>query len=96
MILYRKLALVLALAASLVLIGGTSVAAQSQQAPNNVGTLLAGLVNVNVSDVAVDVETGDITVVNVEDSLNENDIRVLNNVLNNNEVASRNRDVLND
>lgn len=49
----------------------------------------------NVSDIEVDVETGDITVVNVEDSLNENDVRVLNNVLNDNEVASRNRDVLN-
>lgn len=97
MFLYRKLALVLALAASLVLAGGSTASAQHTTTHDaTVGNLLSGLINVNVSDVAVDVETGDITVVNVEDSLNNNEIRILNNVLNNNEVASRNQDVLND
>ena len=72
--------------------------AQAQgQSQGTIGTLLSGLVNVNVQNVAVDVETGDITVVNVEDVLNNSvrDIDILNNALNNNEVASRNRDFLN-
>lgn len=96
MFLYRKLALVLALAASLVLAGGSTASAHHTETHDvSVGNLLSGLINVNVSDVEVDVDTGDITVVNVEDSLNNNKVRVLNNVLNNNEVASRNQDVLN-
>lgn len=61
----------------------------------NVGQLLSGLINVNVSDIEVNI--GDITVedlIDVNDVLNNNEIRILNNVLNNNEIASRNQDIL--
>ncbi|MBA2453529.1 MAG: hypothetical protein H0V47_10185 [Chloroflexia bacterium] len=96
MILYRKLALVLALAASLVLAGGSTAAASHNATHDaNVGNLLSGLINVNVSDVTVNIEDNNVQLVNVEDSLNDNEVRILNNVLNNNEVASRNQDVLN-
>lgn len=100
MFVYRKLSLVLALAISFVLVGGTTVSANHKETHDaNVGQLLSGLINVNVSDIEADVEVGDITVedlVNVDDTLNNNKVRILNNVLNNNEVASRNQDVLND
>jgi len=60
----------------------------------NVGQLVSGLINVNVGSVQADVETGDITLVNVEDVLNDNNIEALNNVLNNNTVLSNNSDIL--
>lgn len=69
--------------------------AEAQQRVN-VGQLLRGLINVNVGAVAVNV--GDITVedlVNVEDVLNDLKVDVLNNAINNNEIASRNQDFLN-
>ena len=73
-----------------------SITVQAQQ-QTGVGQLLAGLVNVNVGAIAVNV--GDITVedlVDVEDVLNDAKIDILNNSINNNEVASRNQDFLND
>ena len=69
--------------------------AQAQQAVN-VGQALRGLINVDVGAVAVNV--GDITVedlVNVEDVLNDLQVDILNNAVNNNEVASRNQNFLN-
>ena len=71
-----------------------SVGAQAQQNAN-VGQLVSGLITVNIGAIQVDIETGDITLVNVEDVLNNNEIRILNNVLNNNEIASRNQNFLN-
>lgn len=76
------------------LIGLSGLATAQQDA--NVGQMVSGLVTVNVGSVQADIDVGDVTVVNVEDVLNDSDIRILNNVLNNNEVASRNRNVLND
>ncbi len=78
-------------------------AASAAPKQTTVGTLLAGLINVNVQNVAVDIETGDITLVNVgdvtlvnvENVLNDSEIRILNNVLNNNTIASNNSNFLN-
>ena len=72
-----------------------SVGAQAQQNAN-VGQLIAGLINVNIGAVQVDVQTGDITLVNVEDVLNNSvrNIRILNNAINNNEILSRNQEIL--
>ena len=61
----------------------------------NVGQLVSGLINVNIGAIQVDIDTGDITLVNVENVLNNNEIRILNNVLNRNEVLSRNQNILN-
>lgn len=82
------------LATVIAMLIGLGAAAMAQG--DNVGRLVAGLVTVNVSDIEVNI--GDITVedlIDVEDVLNDNEIRILNNVLNNNEVASRNQNILN-
>src|SRR5215218_6537622 len=72
-----------------------SVSAQSDQR-TNVGQLLAGLINVNVGAVAVNI--GDITIsdlVDVGDVLSNNrDIDILSNILNNSPIASNNSDIL--
>lgn len=63
---------------------------------SNVGQLVAGLVNVNVG--AVTVNVSDITiedVVDVEDVLNDNKVDILRNAIQNNPIASNNSDVLN-
>ena len=82
--------------AAFLMMAMVSMTAQAQQTAN-VGQLVSGLINVNVGAVQADIETGDITLVNVEDVLNNSvrNIRILNNVLNNNEIASRNQNVLN-
>lgn len=62
--------------------------AQAQR-PVSVGTLLTGLLNVNVSDIEVNI--GDITVadlVDVENVLNNNNVEFLNNSINNNSILS--------
>ena len=75
-----------------------SVNAEAQQRAN-VGQALSGLINVNIGAVQVDVELDNVlnnfTLVNVEDVLNDANIEILNNALNNNEVASRNQNFLN-
>jgi hypothetical protein len=61
-----------------------------------VGTLLSGLINANVQNIAVNV--GDITitdVVDVSNVLNNNQVEILKNVLNNSPIASNNSDFLN-
>lgn len=83
--------LVLPLLVVFMMLAGTAMAQQRA----NVGQLVSGLINVNVGTVQVDIETGDITLVNVEDVLNDNNIRALNNVLNNNTILSNNSDFLN-
>ena len=69
--------------------------AQSNQRVN-VGQLVSGLINVDVGAVAVNI--GDITLndlVDVQDVLNNNDVRILNNVLNHSPILSNNSDFLN-
>lgn len=82
--------LVLTLLVAFMMLAGTAMAQQRA----NVGQLVSGLINVNVGAVQVDIETGDITLVNVEDVLNDNNVEALNNVLNNNTVVIRNVDIL--
>lgn len=67
-----------------------AVFAHTVKAQDNVGQALSGLINVNVN-------VGDITindVIDVEDVLNDNEVRILNNVLNNSPIASNNSDIL--
>jgi hypothetical protein len=63
--------------------------AQAQQL--NVGQLLSGLVNVNVSNVDVDV----VDVVDVSNVLNNNQVDILRNAIQHNPIASNNQNVLN-
>ena len=59
--------------------------------PVNVGQLLSGLINVNVSNVDVDV----VDVVDVSNVLNNAQIDILRNAIQHNPIASNNQDVLN-
>jgi len=56
-----------------------------------VGQLVSGLLNVqvNVGDITVD------DLIDVENVLNDNEIRILNNILNRSPILSNNQDVLN-
>lgn len=88
---FTRLTLAFGLIASFMLVTATSAAPRT-----TVGTLLSGLINVNVSDIEVNI--GDITVadlVDVENVLNNNQIDILNNAINNNQIASNNQDFLN-
>jgi len=63
-----------------------------------IGTLLGGLINVNLQNVAVNI--GDITVADLVDVqlanvLNNNQIDILRNAIQNNPIASYNQNVLN-
>lgn len=65
------------------------------QQNTNVGQLISGLINVNVGAVAVNI--GDITLedlIDVNDVLNDNEVRILNNVLNRSPILSNNSDIL--
>ena len=91
----RYLALLTAILASFAF--ATAAAAAPKQA--TVGTLLAGLINVNVQNVVVDIETGNITLVNVEDVLNNNNIAsnnsiILTNLLRDAEIITDNQIVV--
>jgi hypothetical protein len=70
----------------------TAAAAAPKQA--TVGTLLSGLINVNVQNVDVDVINGDV-IVDVSNVLNNNQIDILRNAIQNNPIASNNQNVLN-
>ena len=91
----KKLLIVVAMFFAVSVIGSNAAKAQSSQ-PLNVGQLVAGLINVNIGAVAVNI--GDITVadlVDVGDVLSDNrDIRILNNILNNSPILSNNSDIL--
>ncbi len=74
--------------------GLTTATAQSNQR-TNVGQLVSGLINVNVGAVAVNI--GDITfddLIDVSDVLNDNEVRILNNVLNRSPILSNNSEIL--
>jgi hypothetical protein len=91
----KKLLIITAMFFAVSVIGSNAAKAQSEQ-PLNVGQLVAGLINVNIGAVAVNI--GDITVadlVDVGDVLSDNrDIRILNNILNNSPILSNNSDIL--
>jgi hypothetical protein len=57
----------------------------------NVGQLLSGLINVNVSNIDVNV----VDVIDVNDVLNNAQIDILRNAIQNNPIASNNQNVLN-
>ena len=63
--------------------------ASAQPAPN-VGQLISGLINVNVNIQDITIED----VIDVENVLNNNDVRILNNVLNRSPILSNNSDIL--
>jgi hypothetical protein len=92
----RSLALLTAMLASFAFVTAAGAAPPtSRQA--SVGTLLRGLINVNVQNVAVNI--GDITltdVVDVSNVLNNNQIEVLTDLINNSPIASNNSNFLND
>ena len=91
----KKFLIAVAMFFAVSVIGSNAAKAQSEQ-PVNVGQLVAGLINVNIGAVAVNI--GDITVadlVDVGDVLSDNrDIRILNNILNNSPILSNNSDIL--
>lgn len=67
-----------------------AVFAHTVQAQDNVGQALSGLINVSVGTIDI----GDVTVIEAENVLNDNEVRVLNNVLNNSPIASNNSEIL--
>ena len=86
---FRRL---ITLALPLAVWGGIAFTPDRAQAqPVNVGQLLSGLINVNVSNVDVDV----VDVVDVSNVLNNNQIDILRNAIQHNPIASNNQNVLN-
>jgi hypothetical protein len=74
----------------------TAASAAPKQA--TVGTLLSGLITVNVQNVEVNVINGDVTLedlVDVNNVLNNNQVDILRNAIQNNPIASNNQNVLN-
>ena len=78
--------------AMFVTVAFTPNSAQAQTPVEDVNVIIGNLVAVNIQDVKLDITTGDITVVNVENVLNNADIQILkdfvvtvdiDNVLNN-------------
>jgi hypothetical protein len=66
----------------------TTNSAKAQTGNTDVDAVLAGLLAVNaLNDVQVDIQTGDITLVNVNDVLNRSEINILTNFLNDNTVT---------
>jgi hypothetical protein len=91
----KKLFATFAIAALMMFAVGTNDAQAQSRQRTNVGQVVSGLINVNVGAVAVNI--GDITfedLVDVEDVLNNNNVEILNNVLNNNPIASNNSEIL--
>ena len=83
----KTLLLACALFLTMSLVTTNSAQAQTKA---NVGQLVSGLVNVNVG--AVNVDAHDL--IDVNNVLNQNDIRILDNVLNHSPIASYNSDIL--
>lgn len=95
----RMLALSVAVTLSLAL--AAPAAAQQTSVQRNFGNLIAALNNISVQieelEALNDLTVSDVRVVNVEDVLNGNRVRALNNALNRNDVdIVRLRNVLND
>ncbi len=65
----------------------TTKSAQAQTTDPDVNLILGNLLAVNISDIQLDITTGDITLVNVNDVLNRSEIRILTDFLNNNTVT---------
>jgi hypothetical protein len=82
----------MSLALPLAVCGGLAFTPDRAQAqPINVGQLLSGLINVNVSNVDVN----HVVVVDVSNVLNDAKIDILRNAIQHNPIASNNQDVLN-
>jgi hypothetical protein len=93
---------------AIAMVGTMSFTPKSAQAQvDDVNTIIGNLLAVNIQDVQVDITTGDITVVNVENVLNNADIQilkdfvitvdidnVLNNLLRNADIISNNQIVV--
>lgn len=80
----------LAVAAGVLFATAVAPATASAQPGPNVGQLVSGLVNVNVGAVNI----GDITLVDVNNVLNNNNVQVLDNVLNRSPILSNNSNIL--
>jgi len=82
----------IACALLLTLTFGTTNSAQAQQGKqtSNVGQIVSGLINVNVG--AINVNAVDL--VDVNNVLNDNDVRILDNILNHSPILSNNSDIL--
>ncbi len=90
----RSLALLTAMLASFAFVTAAAAAPPTSRGAG-VGALLRGLINVNVGDITIE----DITltdVVDVTNVLNNNQIRVLTDLINNSPIASNNSNFLND
>jgi hypothetical protein len=86
---FRKL---MSLALPLAVLGGLAFTPHKAQAQQiNVGQLLSGLVNVNVSNIDVNA----VDVVDVSNVLNNNQVDILRNAIQHNPIASNNQNVLN-
>jgi len=89
----KSVVLALGVAVVLAVAPGTARAQSAQR--TNVGQAVSGLINVDIGAVAVNI--GDITLndlIDVQNVLNNNEVRVLNNVLNNSPILSNNSDIL--
>jgi hypothetical protein len=90
----------LTLVALLAIVPAAGLSADAQQRQGTFGNLIAALNNIAVEidelNALNDLEIGDITLVNVEDVLNGNNVEALNNALNRNQTEIlRLTDVLN-
>ncbi len=87
----RSLALLTAMLASFAFVTAAAAAPPTSRGAG-VGALLRGLINVNVQNVDINA----IDVVDVTNVLNNNQIRVLTDLINNSPIASNNSNLLND
>jgi hypothetical protein len=85
----KKVILAVALFLTVSVVATTHVQAQTTQG-TNVGQLVSGLINVNIG--AINVQAVDL--VDVNNVLNNNDVRILDNVLNHSPILSNNSDIL--
>ncbi len=86
--------LVLTLLVAFAMLAGTAMAQQRA----NVGQAVAGLINVNIGAVQVDISDNKVlnnfTLVDVDNVLNNANIEILNNVLNRSPILSNNSEIL--
>lgn len=87
----KKVILVVALFLTMGIVSINQLKAQTGNATSNVGQAASGLINVNVG--AVNVNAVDL--VDVNNVLNNNDVRILDNILNHSPIASYNSNFLN-
>lgn len=86
----KKLFFAVALFFTMSIAATNQVQAQTTSPTSNVGQLVSGLINVNIG--AINVTAVDL--IDVNNVLNKNDIRILDNVLNHNTILSNNSNIL--